>query len=77
MPTIEIIEGVKINIYPNEHPPPHFHTIYGEHEALIRITDLEIDKGNLPTKHYKKVKNWAKNHQNELGELFKHFNPDL
>ncbi len=40
MPTIEIIDGIKINIYSNEHSPPHFHAIYGEYEAMIRIEDL-------------------------------------
>ncbi len=77
MPTIEIIDGIKINIYSNEHPPPHFHSIYGEYEALIRITDLEIEKGKLPNKQYKKVKKWASKHQSILGDIFKQLNPDL
>ncbi len=49
MPTIKIIDGIKINIYSNEHLPPHFHVIYGNYEALIQIKNLEIEKGKLPT----------------------------
>lgn len=48
MPTIEILDGIKINFYTNEHPPPHFHAIYGEYEALVRIDNLEVEKGQLP-----------------------------
>ena len=77
MPTIEIIDGIKINIYPNEHPPPHFHAIYSEYEAMIRIADLEIEKGNLPNNQYKKVKKWANNHQDILSNIFKQLNTEL
>ena len=52
MPTIELLDGIKINIYPNEHPLPHFHAIYAEYEALIRIDDLKIEKGKLPNKQF-------------------------
>ena len=77
MPTIELLDGIKINIYPNEHPPPHFHAIYAEYEALIRIDDLEIEKGRLPSKQYKKVKKWAIGYQDALNKIFNQFNPDL
>ncbi len=29
--------GIIIRFYYREHPPTHFHAIYGEHEALIEI----------------------------------------
>ena len=77
MPTIEIVDGIKINIYSNEHPPPHFHAIYGEYEALIRISDLEIEKGKLPNKQYKKIRAWAGKYQDALDDIFKQLNPDL
>jgi hypothetical protein len=77
MPTIKIIDGIKINIYSNEHMPPHFHVIYGNYEALIRIKDLEIEKGKLPNRQYRKVKKWATGYQNALNNIFEQFNPDL
>lgn len=77
MPTIEILDGIKINIYANEHPPPHFLAIYGGYEAMIRIIDFEIEKGELPINKYKKVKKWAIEHQNSLNNIFKQFNPHL
>ena len=31
-----------------DHPPPHFHALYAEHEALIDIRTLEVIEGDLP-----------------------------
>jgi hypothetical protein len=27
MPVVAIVDGVKIEFYPDEHPPPHFHAL--------------------------------------------------
>jgi hypothetical protein len=36
MPTVAIIEGVKIQFYPDEHLPPHFHAVFAEFIAKSR-----------------------------------------
>jgi hypothetical protein len=28
MPTVAIVDGVKIQFYFDEHPPPHFHAVF-------------------------------------------------
>lgn len=57
MPTIKIIDSVKIDLYSREHPPPHFHVIYASFEALITIRNFEIYAGNLPKPQlYKAIK---------------------
>ena len=33
MPVVAIVDGVKIEFYPDEHPPPHFHARYAEFVA--------------------------------------------
>lgn len=48
MPTVAIIEGMKIQFFANEHPPPHFHVTYAEYRALIRIDTMQVWKGSLP-----------------------------
>jgi len=48
MPNIETVKGIKINVNPNDHVPPHIDAIYGEHEALIEIRTLKTLKGFLP-----------------------------
>ena len=37
MPTISQFFGIIIQMFWNEHAPPHFHAQYGEHEAIINI----------------------------------------
>jgi Domain of unknown function (DUF4160) len=37
MPTVAIIDGIKINLYYDEHPPTHFHAEYAEHVAMIDL----------------------------------------
>ena len=48
MPTLSIFFGIVIRMYYDDHPPPHFHAIYGEHEAKIGIETLELIEGKLP-----------------------------
>ena len=45
MPTLSIFFGIVIRMYYDDHPPPHFHAIYGEHEAKIGIETLELVEG--------------------------------
>jgi len=33
MPTISEFFGILIRMYWDDHPPPHFHALYAEHEA--------------------------------------------
>lgn len=48
MPTIKILDGVKVDVYSREHPPPHFHALYAEFEELIEIETLETYVGEIP-----------------------------
>jgi len=35
-------------MYVRDHPPPHFHAIYGEHEAFVAIETGAVIEGSLP-----------------------------
>jgi hypothetical protein len=37
VPVVAIVDAVKIEFYPDEHPPPHFHARYAEFVAQIEI----------------------------------------
>jgi hypothetical protein len=37
MPEVSRFYGIVIRFYYRDHPPEHFHAIYGEHEALVEI----------------------------------------
>ncbi len=66
MPTISVFYGIVIAMYWGDHAPPHFHAIYGEHEALIDIATLDIIRGGLPTRARALVLEWAQQHRREL-----------
>jgi len=55
-------------MFDKDHPPPHFHVKYGEHKCYININTGEIIEGNLPASQYSKVKEWSKEHIEELSE---------
>lgn len=66
MPTIAWFYGIAIRMYVREHPPAHFHAIYGEHEANVSIDTGEVIEGFLPNVAARLVKEWALLHKDEL-----------
>ena len=59
MPTVAIVDGVKIQLFAREHPPPHFHAVFAEHRAQIEIASLRVVKGRLPPAKLRAVISWA------------------
>ena len=55
MPTVATFDGIKIQFYWDEHPPPHFRAEFGEYRAMIDIEALEIIEGYMPRPHLRKV----------------------
>ena len=47
MPEISRFFGIVIQMYPNEHPPAHFHARYGNHAASFEIRSLRV-MGDFP-----------------------------
>ena len=68
MPEICRFYGIVIKMFYADHPPPHFHVEYGEHEALITIADAEVFAGRLPARALSMVKEWAGLHREELNQ---------
>lgn len=60
MPTLCTIESIKIDVYAQDHPPPHFHVRFAEYEVLIEIKTLQVYKGTIPASLLRKVINWAR-----------------
>ncbi len=66
MPSISRFFGLVVAMYFNDHAPPHFHVRYGEHEASIRISTLEVLEGHLPRRALALVLEWAVIHRPAL-----------
>lgn len=71
MPEITRFYGIIIKLFFGDHPPPHFHAVYGEYNALFNIETLEMMEGDLPPRAMKMVIEWAGQQQNELLLMWK------
>ena len=70
MPEVSRFYGIVIQIYYGDHPPPHFHALYGGEVAKIAIDTLQIIDGSIPKRALGLVLDWASVHQTELSEAF-------
>ncbi len=70
MPELSRFYGIVIQMYFDDHPPPHFHAIYAGSKAVFDIETLAIIKGELPPRARGLVIEWASIHQAELREAF-------
>jgi hypothetical protein len=68
MPTISFFYGILIQMFWNDHPPPHFHAVYAEYEAVFEISTLEVIRGKLPPRAMALVLEWAQLHRVRLME---------
>jgi hypothetical protein len=66
MPTISQFYGILIRIFYNDHAPPHFHAVYGEHELVVGISPVSILDGAAPARVRSMVLEWTALHQLEL-----------
>ena len=58
MPTIAIVDGVVLMIYPRDHLPPHLHARYAEHRCKISIVTGDLIEGRMPKSKLRSVKAW-------------------
>ncbi len=77
MPEISRFFGIIIRMYFDDHPPPHFHAIYGKFEVQIGINPINIIKGRLPRRAESLVIEWAALHQQELLENWNYLQIDF
>jgi hypothetical protein len=71
MPTIAYFYGIAIQMFFNDHNPPHFHAHYGNAKALIRISDGKIISGELPPTARRMVEQWTLSRRSALEENWK------
>ena len=65
MPELARFLGIVIGIFPREHPPPHFHAVYGEYQIIVEI-ESGVIHGDFPKRHLRLVLEWLDLHQDEL-----------
>ena len=68
MPTIAFFYGIAIQMFYNDHSPPHLDAWYGRAKALVRLSDGEIIAGELPPTAARMVREWTLARRAELEE---------
>jgi Domain of unknown function (DUF4160) len=66
VPVLSKFDGITIEFYPSEHPPPHFHARYAEFIAQVNIRTGVVMNGSLPVPQMRKVVNWMSSRQDKL-----------
>lgn len=66
MPELCRFLGIVIQMYFNDHVPPHFHALYNDLEGMFDLTTLEMIDGDLPARVKGLVVEWASLHKEEL-----------
>ncbi len=59
MPTLAIVDGVSIVIYPGDHTPPHFHAWKDGRMAKFEIETGRQMFGSLDRRSIRKVQQWT------------------
>lgn len=70
MPTIALIDGMRLMMYVNDHPPPHFHVLLAEYRAVIEIEPARMVAGWLPRPKLRSIIGWARTRRADLLEAW-------
>lgn len=64
---VDRFKGLKIEIYANEHPPPHFHISTNNGAASFSIADCELVDGDyFLRRRMREIRAWHAQHKKDL-----------
>ena len=66
MPTISMFLGLLIQMYFDEHNPPHIHVRYQSDKATFNIHSGDMKEGSLSKRNIRLVQAWIELHRDEL-----------
>jgi len=70
------VKGAKIEIFSNEHPPPHFRVFYQGSSANYTISNCDRINGDGQLQTFEKnIKKWWKNNKDRLIEIWNERRP--
>jgi len=76
MGRVHTIGKVVIWVYANDHPPPHFHILSPDAEALIEIETFDLYAGEIPRgASARKLMEWARANVDQLRAAWNALNP--
>jgi hypothetical protein len=66
MPPLFRTRGYVIAMYFEDHNPPHVHVVGPDFEGLVRISDLAVFRGSIPSRFYRDALNWIEENRGLL-----------
>jgi hypothetical protein len=66
MPQISRFRGISVEMYHDDHPPPHFHVYYADERAIIELETTRIIGGRLSPRIQRLIGDWGARHRTEL-----------
>lgn len=74
---VDRIRGLKVEIYADEHPPPHFHVIQSDGKASFALDDGRLLEESGNTRHFRKnIEAYYINNRVRLIEFWNKMRPD-
>ncbi len=73
MPTTVVLGNVKIQIFGDDHAPPHFHIVTPDGEALVRLADLRVIAGKIRSRDARRAIDWARENHEELKDAWQRY----
>jgi len=74
---LRVGNGVKIQIYPRDHNPPHFHVEAGDKNASYNIHTGELVRGSLGHVANRIIQQYYKQNQSRLMDIWKNTRPGI
>lgn len=68
MPTISLFYGISIQMFYDDHPPPHLHARYNEFKARYEISTGDLLSGELPKQAHRLVQEWISLNRQSLAD---------
>lgn len=76
MPTVKRFDRCRIEMYFDDHPPPHFHVIVGNEAAVFLIETFELWAGELDRRDFAEALDWAAANQVELWRRWQQYSEE-
>jgi hypothetical protein len=74
LPTLEWIGAVKIQMFADDHNPPHFHVTSPRGAVLVKIDDLTVLEGEIDRRDLDDAKAWAEKNRQVLSDEWERLN---
>lgn len=67
MPTVKRFDRCRIEMYFDDHPPPHFHVAARDgRRAVVLLESLTVSVGDADPRDIQEALDWAQAHRDEL-----------